>query len=1241
MRKEDRASLGGAPRLMSIARRFLGKSDRQEYTSERSWNLVPLTPDYIDREHGGYVRAIEVALENEKIRNIALSGNYGVGKSSILREFARRQRDHVVELSLSTLAPIEASNLDDSVPKQATTPTNRIQQEIVKQLLYRKDPSKAPASRFRRIERFRWGWEITTAALSAFAIAFIFLLTGWATRIASAFGVTDKIGMLIHFIIFLVASGAIVLLRWLFYGKLHIKQLSAGSATVTLDDKSVSYFDQYLDEIVYFFEVSDHHIVIFEDIDRFNDSQIFETLRALNTLLNASPQIKIPIRFIYAIKDSIFDRTGLEVEGRKRDANVHNTDDPAQAEAVRANRTKFFDLIIPVVPFITHRSARNLAVQLLGDIEHEVSPQLLDLAAQYIPDMRLLKNICNEFIVFRDRIFSGDGEQLQLSETELLAIMLYKSTHLSDFETIRLGRSNLDRLYKISRELVAENIKRIEAERRSLRQRLARIDGAATRSAQLGDRLIAYVQRTAKAAGYPPQDGKFIFKGRAQSAEDLKAATFWRAFVMEEAGDAKLQWHNERGHSRGSLSFRREDLAVDLGDPLDVDSWDEADREDLAGQIDEKRKDIKFLRSADFGDLTKRSNFLVSYEESKQSLEAIAKVILKPGLAYQLIHAGYINRNFTLYTSTFHGDRVGPAATNFIIHHVEQDLMDEHFQLSPDDVDAVVRERGDSALKEPALYNIAILDRLLATDVGTADIMIRSLADLGESQTRFIQAYLSAGSERTRFIERFTAASSKAFVYLVSQAELDDPLRLDLVNVALAHLTSMKQQIDAEVSEYLSAHYANFKVLTSDTATVAMAERIGAIYADSRIAVPRLEPLGHRVCTSFVSKNLYEITHNNLVIAIGSTETLALDVIRAANETVYDYVLGKLSAYLDAIDGVSATVDMRKNFLAIIEDIIGQGASALDDVIALAAPDCKVEDLVEVSEAAWPALAEHGRFPATFNNVSRYLLAFESIDASLATVLSTAGKITEIDAAEEEHKVQLAVAILESADHLSSPALRAGLVESLDLEDYLSVDSIAVEEGELFALLLKHNIIADSAVSYVHLATTEWPTREAFIRESTKFKSYMTPELVGADLNRLLTSDKVDSTVKSVIVDQAEEYVDVGGSHGLSELARFATQHEYEISPDVVQKMAQGSVSAQQIVTLLKPHLASINRDQLFTILRALGGDYPKLSEVGRDKPRIPNTAADRALLERLKQDGIVSRFDEQKSPIKVHKRYK
>ncbi len=379
----------------------------QKNTSSEPWNLVPLTPEYLEAEHGRYVAAIESALADEQIRNIALSGNYGVGKSSILQEVARRQKDRVVELSLSTLAPIEMSQLDESVPKQATTQTNRIQQEIVKQLLYREEPSKTPGSRFQRIQRFRWPREVGMAVVLGFVCTIIFLLAGWTDQIVASLTILKNVGDWAHAGVLGLGAGAALLVRWWFYGKFHIKQFSAASATVTLDDHSVSYFDQYLDEIVYFFEVSEHDVVIFEDIDRFNDSYIFETLRALNTLLNTTPQIKNSVRFIYAIKDSIFDQIGLEAEGRKLEVGIATTDDPALVESARANRTKFFDMVIPVVPFITHRSARNLATQLLGKIDHDVDPALLDLAAQYVPDMRLLKNIRNEFIVFRDRIFFG------------------------------------------------------------------------------------------------------------------------------------------------------------------------------------------------------------------------------------------------------------------------------------------------------------------------------------------------------------------------------------------------------------------------------------------------------------------------------------------------------------------------------------------------------------------------------------------------------------------------------------------------------------------------------------------------------------------------------------------------------------------------------------------------------------------------------------------------------------------
>lgn len=1214
---------------------------RKKGASNEAWSLLPLTAEYIPGEHGGYVATIEKALADGRTRNVALSGNYGVGKSSILREVARRQKDRVVELSLSTLAPIDVSELDESVPAQATTPTNRIQQEIVKQLLYREKPRKTPRSRFRRIERFRWLREIGTALLAGFVGATIFFLTGWTSQISAEFLMLGELGARVHLVVWGVGSGAALLTRSLFYGKLHITKLSAGSATVTLDDRSVSYFDQYLDEIVYFFEVSRRDIAIFEDIDRFNDSHIFETLRALNTLLNSSPQFKNkPIRFIYAIKDSIFDRVALEEEGRQVAPDIPEATDPAQAEAARANRTKFFDLVIPVVPFITHRSARDVAKQLLDKFDHNVDFHLLDIAAKYIPDMRLLKNVCNEFVIFRDRIFSGNGALLDLNETDLFAMMLYKNTHLADFEKIRLGTSNLDLLYRISRELVADNIKRIEGERLKLRQTLSKIDGVATRSKQLGERLIAHIKGIVGAITNWREE-EMTFQGKVLAKNELMEANFWKCFTAVDGDQAVLRVKGIVDNRRLSLSFTRVSLVEALGDPLDVGAWIEADREQLIGQLDGNAEDIKFLRSAGLSDLMKRPEFFVKFEQDEKSLDAVAKTLLKPGLAYQLVHAGHINNNFTLYTATFHGDRVPPAAMNFIIHHVERDLMDEYFELGPEDVEAVVRELGNNSLKEPALYNIAILDYLLTADVDAADIMIRSLVSFGEYQLRFLKAYLSAGNERKKCIGRLTTMSGQVVMYLISQADLDDASRLELVNVALANLSASKQQTDAAVSGYLAAYYAEFSVLTSDTTDTSMAERIGALFRSANAIVDHLEPLAKNVRLSFVSRSLYKITSENLSIAINNTETLALDVIRSTAEIVYEYMLANLGAYLDAIEGGSASVEEREYFVDVLEDVLAQDPSCLDEVVKRADPDCMVIDLSEVSQGAWEALAEHKRFPAAFGNVSSYVDAFGFVDEKLAAILSDAGKIPEAQGGDEESKSAVAIAILAAGESLPSASLRAKLAESLHLGDYLDVGDINPEASELFAQLLKHDIIADERTSYEHIAEADWLTRKAFICESKKFTTYMTPGMVSQDLYSLLSSDEVDSSIKEQIIKQAEEYAEATDHNGLLGLAQFAVQCGNELSLAVVEKMALGGVAAKLIIPLLEPHLSSISREQLFTVLHALGGEYAKLTAVGRDQSRIPNTSADRALLERLKQEGIVSRYREQESSFRVYKKHK
>lgn len=66
-----------------------------------------------------------------------------------------------------------------------------------------------------------------------------------------------------------------------------------------------SVFNEHLEEILYFFERTSYNVVIIEDLDRFDNTDIFTKLREINFLLNNSNLIKREINFIYAVGDNL------------------------------------------------------------------------------------------------------------------------------------------------------------------------------------------------------------------------------------------------------------------------------------------------------------------------------------------------------------------------------------------------------------------------------------------------------------------------------------------------------------------------------------------------------------------------------------------------------------------------------------------------------------------------------------------------------------------------------------------------------------------------------------------------------------------------------------------------------------------------------------------------------------------------------------------------------------------------
>jgi len=1203
--------------------------------------LLPLTPNYVTSDHETYVNAIETALKesgDSAIRNIALTGSYGVGKSSILQEVADRHDDKAVQVSLSTLGFSDLSKPDPASGAPITT-TNLIQKEIVKQLLYREDPAKMPGSRFRRIGRFKFWRQAFEATLVGLVITLVFFLAGWTQRLVVLVPSDIKLGGYAHAAVFIAATAFALALEWLFHNRIRIEKLSAGAATIALSGESGTYFDEYLDEIVYFFDITGRDLVIFEDIDRFDDPHIFETLRALNALLNRAGQLKgRKIRFIYAIKDSIFDKLGVRAAAEEGDSDSPERVDTVDCEMARANRTKFFDLVIPVVPFITHRNARDLMDRVMKQSGSTISSELIDLSAQHLVDMRLIKNVHNEFVIFRSKVLDGEGGGLGLSEDALFAMMLYKSTHLKDFENIKIGESRLDVLYEDYRQLVAENMSGLASDEVNVRRRVASLDSAESRSAAVGQGLLDYIDRLQRQLS--ANKTEFKYANASINADHLKTKEFWEGFLAGDQPVVVNIW--QPNNHIAAFSLTRAELELALGKSLSPKDWEKSDRAQLRERLQKIGQDREFLRSAGMRDLFDREEFKLTKVDAGQfSFRELVAVHLDSNLARQLVAAGYIDRNFTLYTSTYYANRVSSQAMNFMIHNIDPNLMDPHFELSSADVRAVFRERGESVLRQRGMYNINVLDHLLEKKDTRVEALVRSLMIDGEDERVFLASYFAGGDQLETLVRKLAERWTAIFRFILNDAQLGDEVQARLVNVALGSIVNeLEYESDETVREYFEGHYAELQVLTSEDTTAGRAAIVAKLLAAADVRIAELSGVAPEVRYAMVASNRYIISRDNLVLALGEPASLALDTIKTAYKVVYAHVMDSLPSYLEALveDEPSVSIDTADDFGAILSDVAGHDESQLARMIALAAPDCVIQDLEEVPQVAWPFLAGGNRFPATFANVFAYVAQDERLDEHLAGLLRAAESIAVAEDTEESHKTTLAKHILDAKDVLPDPAIRTQLVVSLGLDDRLPGDAVPKESGQLIGMLVEAEVVADDEDTFELAAGMDWATREYLISKSRDFVSYMTPAQVPVDdVAPLIRSAIIPEAVKATLFSRSAEFTGGADRTTLTVLAQFALDRNARVPVTELNRWALARIEAQLVVRLLVNLLPGISEAELTQLLGSIGGDYAAVSARNGKRPKLANTHENLALIERLEQLGIVSSFEVVVNKLRVN----
>ena len=384
--------------------------------------LEPLLPKDLTEKDAAFKtveelhEVIDKALDEGEIKNIALTGPFGSGKSSVLQTLRKRYKEfEYLPISLATLQANEDSdnkaglNIDD---EQIELLNRKIEYSILQQLIYREKASTVPNSRFRRIIH------IDDKRLKVLSFHGVLFFVAILIAFEPSWFIVSSIYQLLDFGIWNIVPDILAvgyMLYFLFivlgyviksYSNSKLNKLNLKDGEIELKEEN-SIFNKHLDEILYFFQVTKYNVVIIEDLDRFGTSKIFLKLRELNQLINESKIVGRNLVFLYAVKDDIF---------------------------INEERTKFFDYITTVIPVINPSNSKDklkVALKERGLDENEIMDGDLADMAFFIQDMRILTNIANEFQQYREKLCTGNNQKLNL--TKLLAMIVYKNYYPKDF----------------------------------------------------------------------------------------------------------------------------------------------------------------------------------------------------------------------------------------------------------------------------------------------------------------------------------------------------------------------------------------------------------------------------------------------------------------------------------------------------------------------------------------------------------------------------------------------------------------------------------------------------------------------------------------------------------------------------------------------------------------------------------------------------------------------------------------
>lgn len=717
------------------------KNDKSIYS-----DLVPI--DSLDSETES-LKALHWAISNPKIKNIALTGPYGAGKSSIINSYLKQYpKCKAIGLSLATFDGRSWDKVQQLFNEKNYADAQNAKKEfedelergILKQLFYKVDAVKIPLSRYRKLHHVNlWKYITGIIFLVMAIISGIYLL--FPDEVVSVFttyrdgieSFKEAVARFTALVIALLGVGYII--RYIM-SKFTIKEISVGDISAQGEENSDdSVLNRNLDEMLYFFERTKYAVVFIEDLDRFNSTSIFIKLREINTILNQYDVIKKrgKITFVYAVRDDLFQE--------------------------ETERTKFFDFLIPVIPVINFTNSGEVMRNLLGMgeerkddkeyPEHDVSQKFVTLVSPYIGDMRILISIVNEFWIYKKTI--KESQDVSLNDENMLALMIYKNLCPKDFALLESEAGAVKDAFRYKAETCKKMQEKLNAEKTNLETEIRQLRQDIAKSIKEIKILILseLVENRGIISEIKVSNNIFSHNQILEDSFD---------FEKIRKGQLKLYYYPI---STDYHSYKEDKAFTDVQDSTErmKELFTRYDRQlkFYNKPAEETKKEIEKLEKAI---AALRAKTVQQLLENNAPEEVLPDNVRNNNLLMFMLRHGYINENYADYINYFHPGSIAKEELNFILW-IRDFKGENDFSFAIKHCANVIDRLYDYEFAQVETLNYDLADYLIGhgSNSDKQQAFIKQLVNQSMISLKFTKAYIDRGINIEQFIRLLCHAS--------------------------------------------------------------------------------------------------------------------------------------------------------------------------------------------------------------------------------------------------------------------------------------------------------------------------------------------------------------------------------------------------------------------------------------------------------------------------------------------------